>query len=185
VGENQLKRFGRDFEASLVARLIQEGATIILDKGASEDEMEAADALIADVTSVKGGGGRTQVVEIDEPGNAIATTSAQTTPDILVWNGRIGMLAALIGECDLYIGYDSAGGHIAAALGIPCIGVFAGFGSRRFVDRWRPNGKAQSWLVAVDTLSGGREMKEVLADVLRHASMILKNRSSAKNKETG
>jgi len=39
VGENQLKRIGGDFEASLVAHLIRKGATIILDKGAGEEEM--------------------------------------------------------------------------------------------------------------------------------------------------
>jgi hypothetical protein len=37
--------------------------------------------------------------------------------DLAVWRGRIGLLAALIGQSDLYIGYDFAGQHIAAAMG--------------------------------------------------------------------
>ena len=64
------------------------------------------------------------------------------------------MLAGLIGESDLYIGYDSAGQHIAAALGVPCIDVFAGYSSRRMLDRWRPTGKASTRVVAVDPANG-------------------------------
>jgi ADP-heptose:LPS heptosyltransferase len=173
VGENQLKRVGGDFESSLVARLIQEGAAIVLDKGAGEDEAKCVDALIAEVTSLRLGG-RARVVEIDEQSDAGALTSTSPESDILVWNGRIGMLAALIGECDLYIGYDSAGGHIAAGLGIPCIDVFAGFSSGRFVERWRPTGQAESQLVVVDALGGGGATKDVLSEVLRYASKILK-----------
>lgn len=173
VGENQLKRAGGDFESSLVARLIQEGAAIVLDKGAGEDEAKCVDALIAEVTSLRLGGGA-RVVEIDEQSGAGALTATNPESDILVWNGRIGMLAALIGECGLYIGYDSAGGHIAAALGIPCIDVFAGFSSRRFVERWRPTGQAESQLVVVDAPGGGGATKDVLSEVLRYASKILK-----------
>jgi len=173
VGENQLKRGGGDFESSLVARLIQEGAAIVLDKGAGEDEAKCVDALIAEVTSLRLGG-RARVVEIDEPRDAGAFTSTNPESDILVWNGRIGMLAALICECDLYIGYDSAGGHIAAALGIPCIDVFAGFSSRRFVERWRPTGQAESQLVVVDAPGGAGATKDALSEVLSYTSKILK-----------
>jgi hypothetical protein len=39
---------------------------------------------------------------------------------------------------DLYVGYDSAGQHAAAALGIPQICIFAGYPSLRMFHRWRP-----------------------------------------------
>jgi ADP-heptose:LPS heptosyltransferase len=168
VGENQLKRVGGDFESSLVARLIQEGAAIVLDKGAGEDEISRADAVIAQATRVEGEGRRVRAVEINEQSLASATSSEQIETDVLVWNGRIGMLAGLIGESDLYIGYDSAGQHIAAALGVKCIDVFAGFSSPRMLERWRPTGRAETRIVAVDTLSGAGDAKEVLEKVLHH-----------------
>src|SRR6266404_1511152 len=144
VGENHLKRVGGDFESSLVARLIQEGAAIVLDKGAGEDEISRADAVIAEATGVERGGRRVRAVEINEQTLAGVASSEQIEADVLVWNGRIGMLAGLIGESDLYIGYDSAGQHIAAALGVKCIDVFAGYCSPRMLERWRPKGRAET-----------------------------------------
>jgi len=168
VGENHLKRVGGDFESSLVARLIQEGAAIVLDKGAGEDEISRADAVIAGATGIELGGRRVRAVEINERSLAGAAGSEQPEADILVWNGRIGMLAALTGESDLYIGYDSAGQHIAAALGVKCIDVFAGFSSPRMLERWRPTGRAETRIVAADTLSGAGDADEVVAKVLHH-----------------
>src|SRR5206468_4683529 len=66
VGENQLKRVGGDFESSLVGRLIQEGVAIVLDKGAGEDEISRADAVIAEATRIERGGRRGRAVEINE-----------------------------------------------------------------------------------------------------------------------
>ena len=40
----------------------------------------------------------------------------------------------------MYVGYDSAGGHVAAACGVPMVSIFAGYPSDRFYDRWRPTG---------------------------------------------
>ena len=168
VGENQLKRVGDDFESSLVARLIQEGAAIVLDKGAGEDEIRRADAVIAEATRIEREGRPVRAVEINEQSLASAVSSEQIEADVLVWNGRIGMLAGLIGESDLYIGYDSAGQHIAAALGVKCIDVFAGYSSPRMLERWRPTGRAETRIAAVDTLSGAGDANEVLEKVLHH-----------------
>jgi ADP-heptose:LPS heptosyltransferase len=110
-----------------------------------------------------------RALEIDEPWLIGASSGEPIDAEILVWNGRIGMLAALIGESDLYIGYDSAGQHIAAALGVNCIDVFAGFGSRRFVERWTPAGRATSRIVAVDAYHSAPDVKEMIVTVHRHA----------------
>ena len=173
VGENQLKRIGGNFEASLIARLIQEGNNLILDKGAGEVELSRVDALIAQAAQIEREGGRVRVVEIDEYSLMRAPRSEEPGAEILVWNGRIGLLAALIAESDLYIGYDSAGQHIAAALGVPCIDVFAGFSSTRMLERWRPTGGAETRVVAVDHLSGANS-SEVVAKVSHYANELLK-----------
>ena len=89
----------------------------------------------------------------------------------------MGLLAALIGQSDLYVGYDSAGQHIAAALGVACIDVFAGFSSPRMVDRWRPAGPSEVHVIVADTLNENVDAGLILKTALRHAREIL--RSSA------
>lgn len=172
VGENQFKRISDEFEASLVARLIQQGATIVLDKGAGADEIKRADAIVTRATAVELAGRRVQAFEIDEQ-SPIQGGPERLDADILVWDGRIGVLAGLIAASDLYIGYDSAGQHIAAAVGVPCIDVFAGFGSRRMLERWRPTGKAETALVVVDK-TDGVEASELVDKVLAEASRLLR-----------
>ena len=173
VGENLLKRVGTDFEASLVARLIQEGATVILDKGAGEDEISRAEAVVARTTQIEREGRRLRAVEVDESGLRQSPRAEGPDAEILVWNGRIGLFAALISQSDLYIGYDSAGQHIAAALGVPCIDVFAGFSSKRMLERWRPFGEAETRVVVVDSFRRANA-GELLANVLSHAHGLLK-----------
>lgn len=176
VGENQLKRVSGDFEASLVARLARDGVGIVFDKGAGEDETSRADAVIAEARRIERDGRRLRAIEIDERSLTNALNSGHLGAEILVWNGRIGVFAALIGESDLYIGYDSAGAHIAAALGVPCIDVFAGFSSTRFIDRWQPTGKAEMRVVAVNAASVANGT-ELFGRVLQNAGEMLRGRS--------
>jgi heptosyltransferase-3 len=49
----------------------------------------------------------------------------------------IGMFAALLKACALFIGGDSAGIHIAAAVGTPTVGIFGPFSSAV----WAPRGE--------------------------------------------
>ena len=81
----------------------------------------------------------------------------------------------MIGQSDLYIGYDSAGQHIAAALGVPCIDVFAGFSSPRMLDRWRPTGSSESRVIAVDTMSAPADEEMLLSQTLGHAHRLLQD----------
>lgn len=55
-------------------------------------------------------------------------------------DGAFASFAAEIARSRLYIGYDSAGAHVASAAGIPLISIFAGFVSERMLARWRPAG---------------------------------------------
>ncbi len=55
-----------------------------------------------------------------------------------MWDGSFAGFASHIAESGLYLGYDSAGGHVAAACGIPQISIFAGVPCDRFFHRWRP-----------------------------------------------
>jgi len=156
VGENPAKCLGDEFEQSLVLSMIEHGAIVILDKGASTEEVARADRIVRAASRIERNGRGVSVVEINE--QRLASLPDIIDADLLTWNGRIGLLAALISKSDLYIGYDSAGQHIAAALGVPCIDVFAGFTSDRFVHRWSPSGAAETRVVTVDAGSGSGEL---------------------------
>jgi hypothetical protein len=61
-------------------------------------------------------------------------------PGMLTHDGAFAPFAAQISRSKLYVGYDSAGQHVASACGVPLISVFKGFCSERMFDRWRPKG---------------------------------------------
>jgi hypothetical protein len=87
---------------------------ILIDKGAGGEEAERVERAVA-----KAGG-----------------------DGIVMWDGSFAGFAAHIQRSRLYVGYDSAGGHAAAACGVPLISIFAGAVSERMFQRWRPTGAA-------------------------------------------
>ncbi|MBM3774770.1 MAG: glycosyltransferase family 9 protein [Acidobacteria bacterium] len=82
--------------------------------------------------------------------------------NVRAWNGPFAGFAAVIAASDLYVGYDSAGQHVAAACGTPLVSVFAGFRSPRAFERWRPSGRGAAQVVRVEH----PDPREVLAQVL-------------------
>jgi ADP-heptose:LPS heptosyltransferase len=172
VGENEAKRVGDSFEKCFVAELIRERAIVILDRGAGENELRRADAIIANAMSINP---HLRVIELDEENlKSALDANLLTGADMLVWRGRIGLLAALIAESDLYAGYDSAGQHIAAAMGAPTIDVMAGYTSPRMIERWRPTGKGESRLIAIDTLNSPVDQQAALEEAMRQAREFLR-----------
>ena len=85
-------------------------------------------------------------------------------------NVLFSSFAALIGASDAYIGYDSAGQHIAAALGVPTIDIFAGFSSPRMPERWSPHGPGPVHLLVVDAAETllPRRLEALVDEVLSH-----------------
>ncbi len=61
-------------------------------------------------------------------------------PGMRVHEGAFAPFAAEIARAKLYVGYDSAGGHVASACGIPVISIARGFLNERMAARWRPLG---------------------------------------------
>ena len=108
VGENPAKRIGGDFERELMGALAETGASVLVDKGGSEEEWERVERALV--------------------------------PGVCTHDGPFAPFAAQIARSKLYVGYDSAGGHVASACGVPLITIFAGFVSERMFQRWRPNG---------------------------------------------
>ncbi len=176
VGENAKKRISDNFESHLVARLLQSGARLILDKGAGAEELQRAERIIALAAKSNYRSQNLSVIEANEE-NLQTLVSAETlAADLLVWQGRIGLLAALIATSDLYIGYDSAGQHIAAALAVPCIDIFAGYSSPRMLQRWRPTGRSKTHIINVDTLHSEADSNVILEQTLQYAQEHLAKR---------
>lgn len=125
VGENPRKRIADPFEGEVLKLLTGSGFPVWVDKGAGGAEAERVQRAI------------------DECG--------APTGHIRVWEGPFAPFAALIAKSALYVGYDSAGQHVAAACGTPLISVFAGYASDRMFQRWRPSGPGRiSVLKVVD-----------------------------------
>ncbi|HET6250784.1 MAG TPA: glycosyltransferase family 9 protein, partial [Tepidisphaeraceae bacterium] len=88
---------------------------ILIDKGAGGEEAERVERAVTEA----GGEG------------------------IVMFDGSFAAFAAHIQRSRLYVGYDSAGGHAAAAAGVPMISIFAGAVSERMFQRWRPSGSGK------------------------------------------
>ncbi|MGH9836222.1 MAG: glycosyltransferase family 9 protein [Blastocatellia bacterium] len=134
VGGNPRKRLSEEFETELTNRLIADSA-IILDKGASAEEREQINRIVATLRA----NGKT-IAEINEQNFAEVISQKKFVADAITWDGGVGALAGLIAASDEYIGYDSAGQHIAAALAVPTLTIFVNSGSATFAERWRPYG---------------------------------------------
>ncbi|HEV2199557.1 MAG TPA: glycosyltransferase family 9 protein [Bryobacteraceae bacterium] len=116
VGENESKRVAGDFERDLLRILMETGASVLVDKGGSPEEAARVERVLPSLNvPPHGGGARTH-------------------------EGSFGVFASLIRGSRLFVGYDSAGGHVASACGVPLISVAKGFASDRMAARWRPNG---------------------------------------------
>jgi ADP-heptose:LPS heptosyltransferase len=72
----------------------------------------------------------------------------------------------MIAASRLYVGYDSAGQHVAAALGVPLISVFAGAANERMRARWTPHAAGPCWVFDADN-SDSSELIEGIGRILR------------------
>jgi ADP-heptose:LPS heptosyltransferase len=163
VGSNPAKRLPDPFELRLLVRLLSEGATVILDKGADAEEVGRIDTLVTGLGYVG-----FHAVALDERSQVVESTAEASRASLLTWQGSIGRFAALIGESTVYVGYDSAGQHIATALGVPTIDIFTGFSSERMPERWSPHGPGPIHVLALgaaETYSSAR-LDAIIDDVL-------------------
>jgi ADP-heptose:LPS heptosyltransferase len=160
VGGNPNKRISDSFEEDLVLNLVQE-STLILDKGTSREEMEQIDRI----TTILRSRGKT-VVEVDQHNAPELLKREGIRADVLTWQGGIGAFAGLIAAGDEYIGYDSAGQHIAAALGVPTLTIFVNANSPTFAERWRPSGSGRIEVLNIDAAHRPQDENQILSRLL-------------------
>jgi ADP-heptose:LPS heptosyltransferase len=169
VGGNQEKRLPDPFEERLLSRLIDEGCTLILDSGFGDEEAARAKHLAERLRS-RG----CAVFELDARNSGEFVEKNRAPCHMITWRGEIGPFAALIAASDEYLGYDSSGQHIAAALGVPAIDIFAGNTTPIFRERWTPSGRAPVEVIAPSDPDAALE--EVIA---RHKAIETDSRAKS------
>ena len=128
VGGREAKRLGGQLEDALLELLRVRGFRTVLDCGAGDAEFQLA---LRRRHSFRGS--TCHRVEGDDRQVPFS--------DLVTWQGSIHGFGSMIGASDVYVGYDSAAGHLAAAQGVPVISLFAGAPSERFIKRWTPWGR--------------------------------------------
>jgi ADP-heptose:LPS heptosyltransferase len=73
-----------------------------------------------------------------------------TNKNLFVHDGSFASFASHILQSRLYVGYDSAGQHVAAAGGVPLVTVFAGYAADRTYQRWKPTGQGRITVIKID-----------------------------------
>ncbi len=91
--------------------------------------------------------------------------AASCRGNVFLYKGPFAGFAAQIASSRVYVGYDSAGGHVAAASGVPMVSIFAGFPCARMFDRWRPSGHDKIRVILVTDQEPGTVLKETLKAV--------------------
>ena len=120
VGENPDKRVSGSFEYDLLRKLRNRGLPIVVDCGAGGEEGERVDRATSGMAGVE------------------------------AHRGSFAQFADLIRQSSLYVGYDSAGAHAAAAAAVPLIQFFKGAVNERFFQRWKPAGVGSLDVILVD-----------------------------------
>ena len=126
VGENDSKRIGGEFEAQVIRALGEKFQTVWIDRGVGGEEARR-------VTTAAEVSGRADRIRF--------------------WEGSFAGFASIVSQSDLYVGYDSAGQHAAAAAEVPLISIFAGAPSERFRQRWSPAGSGRIRVINADLLA--------------------------------
>ena len=159
VGGNDDKRVSDEFEFEVVLHLIEQGAKVILDEGFGEDETERTERLI-DRLKARG----KTIMRV----NGNLAFIEELKPDLITYNGGIGQFAALISQSQFYVGYDSMGQHVAAALEIPELVVFNGYPTEKFSWKWHPYGKGKIKIIHAE----GKAEKDVLESTKKILSVL-------------
>ena len=84
--------------------------------------------------------GASVLVDLGGSPEEAARVRSALQPGMRTHDGAFAPFAAEIARSKLFVGYDSAAGHVASACGIPLISIARGFASERMAGRWRPIG---------------------------------------------
>ena len=168
VGNNPRKRLDMDFEKQLLGEVLKSPQTVVLlDRGFGEDELSRSDSLISYLRDQGHQTAGARLGDSEYPGISHGIVGVECS---------IGEIAALIAECDEFIGYDSACQHIAAAAQTPTLTIFAGSNNKSFIRRWSACGNTQCNIVHVNTLTDPRHIdtNEIVQRVMEERTSTIR-----------
>ena len=166
VGKNPRKRLDADFEKKLLGEILKSPQTVVLlDRGFGEDELSRSNSLISDLRDQGFQTASARLGDSEYSGMSHGIVGVECS---------IGEIAALIAECDEFIGYDSACQHIAAAVQTPTLTIFAGSNNKNFIRRWSACGNTQCNIVHVNTLADPRHINtdEVILRIMEERTSV-------------
>jgi hypothetical protein len=143
VGGKAAKGLGPDFEERLLRRLTADGLGVLLSRGVNEDEVAATLALTERL------GADVDLLHLPA-GSVLDPLDAEGRRQVVTWQAPTGEMAALVEAADLYVGYDSAGQHVAAAVGTPGVTAFVVEAGERHLRRWSAAGVGPTRVVRVE-----------------------------------
>jgi ADP-heptose:LPS heptosyltransferase len=150
----------------LLALLKEPHTVVILDRGLGLEEAANTEILLKEI--------QRQGYPVEQSSFGDRTFFSKIGWGVLGLETRIGEIASLISCSHEFIGYDSACQHIAAALEIPCITIFAGSNNMRFIRRWSAFGKNSSQIVHADTLNQhlGIDVQDIVTRVMHQRQAL-------------
>jgi ADP-heptose:LPS heptosyltransferase len=146
VGENEDKRFDNEFEFQILSFLLNQGSDVLVDRGAGGEEAARVNALAE---------------KLGYPKN------------LHLHDGSYAAFASHISQSRLYVGYDSAGQHVAGASKVPLVSIFKGFVCERMFARWRPTG-TNAHVIRVEN----EDATSALVQTLRTIAEVVGERSA-------
>jgi len=134
VGENMTKRVDDEFEFQVLSNLLRRHWRVLVDRGAGGEEADRVNALAERL-------GRPTLLHLHD--------------------GSYASFASHILQSNVYVGYDSAGQHVAAAGHIPLVSVFRGFVCEKMFARWRPT-TPEARVIRVDNGNSSTALERTL-----------------------
>jgi ADP-heptose:LPS heptosyltransferase len=116
-------------------------ATITVSLGVGENPAKRLDDNFErDLLGLLSQTGQSILVDLGASAEERTRVERALQPGMRTHSGAFAPFAAQIALSKLFVGYDSAAGHVASACGVPVISIAAGFVSPRMQARWRPLG---------------------------------------------
>lgn len=161
-GGRESKRLGDQFEDEVLETLRARGYRIIIDCGAGEEEEQLVKRR---VKAFKGS---------VRPLADSSWPPKDKRADLMYFKGTLLAFGSFANGANVFIGYDSAAAHMAAALDVPVIDIFVGARSELMRQRWTPSGEQEVWVIPAKGPEDSGKVLRKLTDYLEAVEQYLK-----------
>ena len=161
-GGRESKRLGDRFEDEVLEILRARGYRIIIDCGAGEEEEE----LVKRRVQAFKGSARPLADSGWPPKDKLA--------DLMHFKGTLLAFGSFANGANVFVGYDSAAAHMAAALGVSVIDIFVSERSELMRQRWTPSGEQEVWVIPAKGPEDSGTVLRKLTDYLEAVEQYFK-----------